>query len=334
MPLARTAFNALIVGATALALVVSARPAVAQTGVESGGGAELLFPTGARAIGMGQAVAAAATGTDALWWNPALIVGSSRQVGLNIGKLLAISTDAGASIILPVRQAFAVGLAVRYIDDGEQDATFSDPNAPTGTFDISTLVLAASFAAPFGNRFAAGFTAKMLRVGFACTGACNANAPGRTPTTQALDLGVQYYVFQDSSLSVGATVRNAGFRLQINDAPQADPLPTRFEAGVLYRPKLAQLPADQRVVAAADIVTRTSGGGAPGVRVGGEWSWQERVEARLGYVVNDPIAEQSGATIGAGVAAGRWQIDVAQLLIDSGGLGGGPPTFISLRYAF
>jgi hypothetical protein len=332
--LARAAFNALIIGTSAALLGVSPPPAAAQTGTESGGGVDLLLPTGARAIGMGQAVAAAATGADALWWNPALIVGASRQVGMSIGKLLAISTDAGASVIIPFRRAFTIGVGVRYIDEGEEDATFLDPNAPTGTFDISTVVLAASFAAPFGDRLAAGFTAKVLRVGFACTGACNTNTPRSTPTTQALDLGVQYYIFKDSSLSAGAAVRDAGFRLQINDAPQADPLPTRFEAGLLYRPKFAQLPADQRVLAAADIVTRTSGGGAPGFRIGGEWSWQERVEARLGYVVNGPIASQSGATIGAGFAAGKWQIDVAQLLIDSGGLGGGPPTFISLRYAF
>ena len=173
----------------------------------------------------------------------------------------------------------------------------------------------------------------MFRVGFACTGACNTNSPSGTPTTQALDLGAQYYVFRDSSLSIGATVRDAGFRLQINDAPQADALPTRFEAGVLYRPKFAQLPADQRVLAAADIVTRANGVGAPGFRIGGEWSWQERVEARLGYIVNGPIGAQSGPTIGAGFATGKWQIDVAQLLIDAGGLGG-PPTFITLRYAF
>ena len=330
----RGAGRVLIAGAAAALLAMPAKPAAAQTGAESSGGTELLFPTGARAIGMGQAVAAAATGTDALWWNPALIVGSGREVGMNIGKLLAINTDAGASIILPVRRAFTVGFLVRYIDDGQSDATSLDQNAPTGTIDISTVILAASFAAPFGNRFAAGFTAKVLRVGFACTGACNTNAPGGTPTTQALDLGAQYYVFKDSSLSVAATVRDAGFRLQINDAPQADPLPTRFEAGLLYRPKFAQLPADQRVLAAADIVMRTNGSGAPGFRIGGEWSWQQRVEARLGYVLNGPVAEQSGATIGAGFAAGKWQIDVAQLLIDSGGLGGGPPTFISLRYAF
>jgi hypothetical protein len=283
---------------------------------------------------MGQAVAASATGIDALWWNPALIVGAGRQVGFNVGKVLAISADAGASLIVPVRRAFTVGLNLRYVDEGQEDATFSDPNAPTGTFDISTVVLGATFAAPFGDRFAAGFTAKVLRINFACTGACNTNAPTSVPTTQALDLGAQYYVFKDSSLSIGAVVRDAGFRLQIIDPPQADLLPSRFEAGVLYVPKLAQLPPDQHVRLAADIVTRLSGGGAPGFRIGGEWSWQERVEARLGYEVNGPIAAESGPTIGAGFAAGKWQIDLAQLLIDSGGLGSGPPTVVTLRYAF
>lgn len=324
-------------GVVAIALTVGAaslsRPARAQSGTEATGASDLLLPTGARALGMGQAVAASATGTDALWWNPALITGAGRQLGFNIGKILAIDTDAGAAVIVPVQHAFTVGLNLRYVDEGEEDATFSDPNAPQGTFDISSLVLGATFAAPFGNRFSAGLTAKVLRIRFACTGACNTNAPSSSPTTQALDLGAQYYVFKDSSLSIGAVLRDAGFRLQINDAPQADLLPSRFEAGLLYRPAFSQLPADQRILVAADVVARTTGVGGPGLRFGGEWSWQNRVEARLGYVFRGPIGAESGATLGAGFAAGKWQIDVAQLLIDSGGLGG-PPTLITLRYAF
>ena len=152
---------------------------------------------------MGQAVAAAATGIDALWWNPALVARSGREVGFHIAKVLFLDTDAGASVILPVQRAFTLGFTLRYIDEGQQDATQKDPNAPQGVFDISSVVASGTFAAPFGNRFAAGVSAKILRVDFACTGACGINAPPGAPTTQAFDAGVQYFVTKDSMVSIG-----------------------------------------------------------------------------------------------------------------------------------
>ena len=315
-----------------LACGVPVSVVVAQTGAVVEGAPDLLLPTGARALGMGLAVAAAATGPDALWWNPALVARASREVAFNLAKVLAVDTDAGAVVILPVQRAFTVGFSVRYIDEGQQDATSLDQNGIGGTFDVSTAIVGASFAAPFGDRFAAGFTAKLLRLNFACTGACNANAPSTAPTTEALDLGAQYFVTRDSTLSVAAVVSNVGFRLQIIDAPQADPLPDRFETGALYCPKFAAMPPDQRVRFAADIITRLNGEGGPGYRVGGEWSWQDHVEARAGYVQSGPIG--SGPTFGLGFQAGSWQIDLARMLSDASVTSGPPPTLITFGFRF
>jgi hypothetical protein len=41
-------------------------------------------------------------------------------------------------------------------------------------------------------------------------------------------------------------------------------------------PKLDQLPKGARIRAGADLVTRVSGGYAPGFRMGAELSWLER----------------------------------------------------------
>src|SRR6185503_9964438 len=114
------------------------------------------------------------------------------------------------------------------------------------------------FAAPFGDRFAAGLNLKVLRIGFDCTCQCGPNQAQSAPITGAIDAGVQYIVTSDSTLILGASVRNAGLPLQFNDSPQADPLPGRISLGAQFSPPLKQYPT-VRVRVAADVVTRLSG---------------------------------------------------------------------------
>src|SRR5262249_53759988 len=159
----------------------------------------------------------------------------------------------------------AVGLSLRYLNYGEQDATDSTQQL-TGKFAQTGTIVAATFAAPFGDRFALGLTAKLLRIGFPCTGDCSFTIGNATsPQTGALDLGAQYLVTDDSLLALGAAVRNVGFKLQVNDTPQADELPGRLYFGVAAAPKWSQLPKDVRVRAAADLVWRLSGIASPGL---------------------------------------------------------------------
>ena len=70
----------LVVGVAACSSA-SRRAARAQTGITwSKVRSSSLLPTGARAVGMGQAVVASAIGAEALWWNPALIARGPREV--------------------------------------------------------------------------------------------------------------------------------------------------------------------------------------------------------------------------------------------------------------
>jgi hypothetical protein len=307
-------------------LLAAAAPAAAQsaTGTEA---AEFQLPTGARSLAMGQAAAAAAIGSDAIWWNPALIARGPREVALHLVKTFTIETDAMAAVVVPFQGIGTLALSARYLNEGQQDATDEQGNI-VGTGSIATVIAAATFAAPFGNRFAAGITAKLLHSAFSCTGSC---ADAHSSQTGALDLGAHYLVTADSTFSIGAAIRSIGFRLQVQDSPQADPLPARGDLGVLYAPKLAQLPPEARIRVAADVVTdlvnHTSG-----VRIGGELSWQNRYEGRIGYVQNAPTG--SGLTFGAGFSTGKLQIDFAQMLSDIASQSGSTPTFLTLRYIF
>jgi hypothetical protein len=312
------------------------RSARAQSGNGAQGGLEFLLPIGARTVGMGQAGTALAIGSDALWWNPALIARGPREASMQITQTLATQTGADASIavIYGVPRVGAVALSLRYLNYGEQDAVSDTTQQVIGKFVQTGMILAATFAAPFGDRFAFGLTAKVLREAFPCTGDCtpatgNATSP---PQTGALDLGAQYLVTSDSLFTVGAAVRNVGFKLQVNDTPQADALPGRLYLGFAAAPRWAQLPKDVRVRAAADLVWRLADGGMPGLNLGGELSFMERYQLRGGYVVNGPTG--SGLTFGAGVSTGKLHIDLARMLNDVSQQSGVTPTYVALRYLY
>jgi hypothetical protein len=315
------------------AVVGVAHAASAQVIVPNQGALEFILPIGARTLGMGQAATAAAVGSDALWWNPALISRGQHEAALQMTQTLATQsgTDAGFAFIYSVPQIGSVGLSLRYLSFGQSPATDS-AGEQTGTLSPQSTIFAASFAAPFGNRLSLGLTGKLLRIGFPCTGICNEQAPTTPPQTGALDFGAQYIVTSDSLLLLGAAVRNIGFRLQVNDTPQADPLPSRIAIGLATMPRLSYLNAGVRVRGAADLVWPLTAAESPGLDLGGELSFKDRYQVRAGYVLNGPTG--SGMTFGAGISTGRLHVDLARMLSDIGQQSGVIPTFIALRYLY
>jgi hypothetical protein len=308
----------------------------AQSSSDPQGGLQFVLPIGARTLGMGQAATAAAVGSDALWWNPALIARGPREAALQLTQSLATQTgaDIGFAFIYAVPKVGAVGLSLRYINEGAQPAFDTTVNGTqTGTFFAQDLIFAATFAAPFGDRLALGLTTKVLRIGFPCTGTCFTSTSASTPAqTGALDLGAQYFATHDSTLAFGVALRNLGFKLQLNDTPQADQLPSRLAVGVELAPKPAALPPDVRVHVAADLVWQITAAASPGVNFGGELSFKDRYQVRAGYVANGPTG--SGMTFGAGVSTGRLHVDLARMLSDIGQQSGVTPTYIALRYLY
>ena len=316
----------------AIACVALAPVGFAQSGSGTQGGLDFLLPIGARSVGMGQAAVALATGSDALWWNPALVARGPREIGLHITQTLSTQTgtDAAAAVIYPVPRVGTVAISVRYLNYGEQPAVDSASGLQTGTFAQTSMIAAATFAAPFGSRLAVGITGKVLRIGYPCTGACTTTSSN--PETGALDIGAQYVLTKDSLFTIGAAVRSLGFKLQINDAPQADALPTRADFGLGFAPRFAAIPSTVRVRGEADLIMAAVGGGSPGLAVGGEAAYLERYLARAGYVVNGPMG--SGFTVGLGLSTGKLRVDFARMASSIQQQAGVTPTYLSLRYLF
>jgi hypothetical protein len=280
-------------------------------------------------MGMGQAAVATITGSEALWWNPAGVARGPRELSLGFVSNEAPVSDLVIGFVFPIPKVITFAVSLRYVNTGLQESIDASGNQ-TGSFYPWNTTITASFAAPFGDRLNVGVNLKAIGYGFSCTGVCNL-LPGATPLTAAIDAGAQYAVTRDSLLMLGVAVRNIGPPLQFNDAPQADLLPGRFDAGIAVMPRLAQYPG-ARVTMAADVVTRLNGEGGVGLRVGSELSWLDQYFARAGYVVQGPNG--SGPSFGVGVARGRWRVDFAQFLAGGNGVGESKPTYLTLRYVF
>src|SRR5216110_1012020 len=74
---------------------ILAASASAQTPTGSEGSLFLLLPTGAQAVGMGQAMVAGKPGSEGIWWNPASIGGQQqKELAIHHSKTVAGVGDA------------------------------------------------------------------------------------------------------------------------------------------------------------------------------------------------------------------------------------------------
>src|SRR5487761_2567910 len=305
--------------AVALGTSLGAAPLCAQGGVATAGGLELVLPVGARAVGLGQAVVADYLGSESVWWNPAAMAREpSRELAIHHSQTFAVTGDA-ITFVLPVAPVGVVALSADLYSYGTQDVT--DATGTYGTFTPRATIFAATFAGNVGSHASVGLNYKFYERGINCSGGC-AGLPTQGTSTTALDFGAQFRLLSDSSLYLGVALRNVGPRPPVNDAPQADPLPTRLDIGVTYVPHIASLGPDAELRIGAGVVNSIPASG-PGLRLGADLGWQQKVHVRAGYVYEGPGG--SGPTIGVGASTGRLVLDIARMLSDNVANTGQPP---------
>ncbi len=326
------------VAALVVAVMLGSLPvgrAIAQN-ADGQGASFLLLPVGARALSLGGAAATLADGTEGLFWNPAAVARAAHgDVAVHHSQTVAATNDALA-VVLPLRGRLVVGLSTMLVDLGSQDVVPEEGGPPIGSLLARDVVVGASAALPIGGRLDVGATVKLLQVRVDCTGQC-ASVPVSASTATAFDVGARFRVPGSLPFSVGIMVRNMGPDLSLRDRTEKEALPTRWQAGVAYDViQVARYAPDVRLRLAADLGSDLNYDAA-GFRVGGEALWQDRVALRGGYVFRDragATAQASGPTVGLGVTAGRFVVDLARefqgLSVDAGE----PPTHLSLSFRF
>jgi hypothetical protein len=314
-----------------LAGLVALFAATAQGQTGSEGALFLLLPTGAQAVGMGQAMVAGTPGSEGIWWNPSSIAGQKkRELAIHHSTTLAGEGDA-LSFVLPSRTRGTGAISINILSLGELQLT-DDQGQTIGFIRPRDIVFAVTYAGRLGNRFSTGLTYKVVQIRFDCSGQC-ANVGTLSESSSAADVGAQYHLEAGAPLTLGIAVRHLGGKLNTDGTNARTPLPTQLEFGALYRLRFVdRYLTDIAVLAAASLLdSRTYGGKA--VRLGTDVVYQGKVHLRAGYVGRDRRGEAS-ASLGLGLEGGSFVFDIARMF---GGIpddNGQPPTYISLRYLF
>jgi len=295
----------------------------------------LVFPVGAQAVGMGQTAMGAEGHGEAAFWNPAgLATMETNEFALHSATLVA-----GRSHVLgayfPSRGIGVLGGAVYLVDYGDLERT--DDNGNTiARIAPRNFEFLASYATALAGSFVFGVNYKLVQFRVDCSGDCT-SFPAGQGTTHAIDLGGQFRVGPGGPLRVGVALRNIGFKLQVQNKPQADPLPARLAVGAQYH---VLLPArdgaapgerfDLRV--AADVDSPWGQQGQSELRFGLDVGYQRLVRVRAGYAfVQDGL---SGPSVGLGVESGSIGVDLARTFLTGSDLQIENPAFFSFRVTF
>jgi hypothetical protein len=266
--------------------------------------------------------------SEAAFWNPAGLARlPNSEAAVHYSKTFASDNTVLAGY-LDVRRLGVIGIAAYLVDYGSQEV-LPGPGLPTGRIAVRNLEFLASYATELVSDLTVGLNYKLIQFRQDCSGECG-TIPTTVGTTQGIDFGVQYAFGASDALHVGLAVRHAGFKLQLENKEQADPLPTRVAFGLVYRlylprPTDATEGPDVRVL--FDVQDAWGQYDDPEVRFGLELGYGEVVRIRTGYAFLH--SESAGPSVGIGFQVGRVSFDFARIFYSSSSFD--EPVHINLR---
>jgi hypothetical protein len=322
----------LLAGAFAGETAAQAQAASGSDPSSTEGALFLLLPVGAKAVSLGRAMTAM-QGSESAFWNPAGLtaVDHSRVVLFRGDHVVGTATAVSALLAKP--GVGTLGLSYLLLDVGDQDLTDSDGNV-LGTVTVRNHLAILSAATRLLGHLDAGVNFKVVQFRLSCRGLCQ--DAGTTATTYALDAGVQLEPTRALPLRIGAMVAHLGPRLQVVNAAQADPLPTRARFAVAYDVlgALVRRP-DLGGWLTMEVQDRVRDPGSTSLYIGSELTagTQDALFLRAGYVVNDLDAE-SGARVGLGLRYERFDLSIAKSLAVSTLTGETEPVHVTFSVIF
>lgn len=320
----------LLVGASTLTLLAPPAALEAQApGNDESTGSEgalfLLLPVGARAVSLGR-VATAVEGPEAAFWNPAGLAGvGESQVVLFRGDHVA-GTATALSGVLARSGAGTLGASYFLLDAGELDQRDENGNY-TGTITIRNHLGVVSAATRLSQAVNAGVSLKLVQFRLTCRGICP--DAGTAATTWAVDAGIQARPVP--RLQVGAMVAHVGPDLQVRNAEQADPLPSRMRVAVAYD-VLAAVVEEESISGwvGVELEDRIRDPGSPSVYIGTEFQagTTDAIALRAGYVVSE-LDQEDGTRVGIGLRFQRFELSIAKSLAVSSLTGETEPVHVT-----
>jgi hypothetical protein len=290
----------------------------------------LLLPSGAQGVGLGRAMTALSSAESA-FWNPAGLADlESSRILLTRGEHVA-GEATGFSAILSGRESGALGLSYQLLDVGTQTVTDDDQN-PLGTITIRSHQALLSGAIPLGSRIRIGTNVKLLQSRVSCRGQCI--DPDVSATTYAFDVGLQGRPMADRPLRLGLMLAHLGPSFQVENAEQADPLPSRIRIGAAYDVLHHWLEEDLVLNVVLEAEDRLRDLGNTSLFVGGEFvaGSEDQIYLRGGYILGNRN-QTDGAAVGFGVRYERFEFGIARSLARGGPASGDEPIHVTLGVA-
>tara|TARA_B110000438_G_scaffold96707_1_gene95863 strand:- start:172 stop:855 length:684 start_codon:yes stop_codon:yes gene_type:complete len=225
----------------------------------------------------------------------------------------------------------ALGASYFLLDAGQIDQTDEFGNY-TGTITIRNHLGILSGATRIGSRLSAGVNLKVIRFQLACRGICGDE--GTMATTYAIDAGIQGTPTE--TLRLGAMVAHLGPSLQVLNAEQADPLPSRLRVAAAYNVIATFTETDElRGWVAVEVEDRLRDIGSPSLYVGSELiaGGSEALSLRAGWVFSD-LNQEDGGRVGLGLLYERFNLSIAKSLAVSSLTGETEPVHVTFSIGF
>lgn len=247
----------------------------------SSAAAFLKIGVGARAVGMGEAQAAAAEGPEALYWNPAgLAVNSRRAVSFTHNEWLEDVRYEYLGLSYPLFNLGTIGFSAGRVGMGKLTGRDELGNY-TGEFGASDMVLSLGYARRLFNFLAVGAAAEYVSSKIedesASAFAGSVGAVGELPLP---------------GLAVGVSASNIGGEMKFID--EGDPLPLALRGGVAY---LLPFGGESNDLTVAVDAVKFNDRDDVMVNTGVEYWFMKTIAARAGYKGN---YDEDGLTGGLG----------------------------------
>lgn len=247
----------------------------------SSAAAFLKIGVGARAVGMGEAQAAAAEGPEALYWNPAgLAVNSRRAVSFTHNEWLEDVRYEYLGLSYPLFNLGSIGFSAARVSMGKLIGRDEQGNY-TGDFGASDMVLSLGYARRLFNFLAVGAAAEYIFSKIedesASAFAGSVGAVGELPLP---------------GLAAGISASNIGGEMKFID--KGDPLPLALRGGVAY---LLPFGGESNDLTVAVDAVKFNDRDDVMVNTGVEYWFMKTIAARAGYKGN---YDEDGLTGGLG----------------------------------
>jgi len=320
----------LLLALTMLAGTLFATVPVAGQVDRAEGALFLLLPVGAQGVSLGRAMTWV-EGPEGAFWNPAGLASVDRSQGVIFRGDHVAGTATALTGLWARPGVGSIAASYLLLDAGDIDQTDEFGNY-TGTITIRNHLGIISAATQIGDRIAAGVNLKVVRFQLACRGLCADE--GTTATTYAVDVGIQ--ALPTERLRVGAMVAHLGPSLQVLNAEQADPLPSRLRVAAAYNVVAAFTESEElRGWIAFEVEDRLYDFGSPSFYTGTELTagQSDALSLRAGWVWSD-LDQEDGGRVGLGLRYERFDLSIAKSLAVSSITGETEPVHVTFSIGF